>query len=252
MRDFYSTQVYGKYFPLSHGRAVPERYNYVLDAIETLIGSRVARPLLEIGPEQAGVSDIVSKRLRLGTTEYVAVEASKPSANHLVHAGYQVILTDVSEAPLPFRPNTFGAVIASEVLEHLVNPDNFVREIHRVIRTDGIFVLTTPNLASWYNRLALLAGLQPVMTETGTEWNVGWGSLRPRTRPVGHLRLFTLKSLLEFLELHHFELAMVNGMGIEGGLGSSSLISMLDRTISKVPSLSSCMLVACRVSQHQD
>lgn len=48
-------------------------------------------------------------------------------------------------------------------------------------------MLSTPNLAAWYNRALLLAGVQPVFSEVSLRAIHG----RPGTEVVGHLRLYT-------------------------------------------------------------
>ncbi len=45
---------------------------------------------------------------------------------------------------LPFQNSSFDAVVASEVLEHLTNPADAVREMYRVLRADGKLIATTP------------------------------------------------------------------------------------------------------------
>lgn len=62
---------------------------------------------------------------------------------------------------IPLEDNSVDVIVASDVLEHLVNPYVFVGEIHRVLRPGGYLVLDTPNLASWHNIFALLIGVQP-------------------------------------------------------------------------------------------
>lgn len=46
---------------------------------------------------------------------------------------------------IPFRPASFDAVFAVEVLEHLRNPLQFVDQACRLLKEDGTLVLTTPN-----------------------------------------------------------------------------------------------------------
>ncbi len=45
---------------------------------------------------------------------------------------------------LPFNTNSIGCVIASEIIEHVVDPDNFVMELFRVVKPDGELIITTP------------------------------------------------------------------------------------------------------------
>ena len=44
----------------------------------------------------------------------------------------------------PYHDDTFDAVLCNQVLEHVFNPDDFVREICRVLKTDGKLLLTVP------------------------------------------------------------------------------------------------------------
>jgi SAM-dependent methyltransferase len=102
---------------------------------------------------------------------------------------------------LPFPDDAFDVVVSDDVIEHLVDTDAYAREIHRVLRPGGWLFLTTPNLAAWFNRLGLLAGVQPAFSEVSFEKVFG----RPGWDIVGHLRLFTHRSINEFLGHHRFE-----------------------------------------------
>ena len=45
---------------------------------------------------------------------------------------------------LPYRSNSFGAVLCSEVLEHIRREDQVVEEIHRVLAKNGVTIVTVP------------------------------------------------------------------------------------------------------------
>lgn len=47
--------------------------------------------------------------------------------------------------PLPFRDESFHAVFAGELIEHLVDPREGLAEFNRVLHGGGLLVLTTPN-----------------------------------------------------------------------------------------------------------
>ncbi|MFA5930737.1 MAG: class I SAM-dependent methyltransferase [archaeon] len=44
----------------------------------------------------------------------------------------------------PFKKAEFDSVVCNEVLEHIFEPDNFVLEIHRVLKQNGKLLLTVP------------------------------------------------------------------------------------------------------------
>jgi 2-polyprenyl-3-methyl-5-hydroxy-6-metoxy-1,4-benzoquinol methylase len=45
---------------------------------------------------------------------------------------------------LPFRDNKFDLVFCLEVLEHVKNPDQFINEVFRVLRRNGVLICTLP------------------------------------------------------------------------------------------------------------
>ena len=47
--------------------------------------------------------------------------------------------------PLPFKDETFDYVVSFQVIEHIADDKEFVREVHRVLRKGGRFIVTTPN-----------------------------------------------------------------------------------------------------------
>ncbi len=47
--------------------------------------------------------------------------------------------------PLPFASETFDALFAGELVEHLPDPEPGVAEFHRVLKPGGMLILTTPN-----------------------------------------------------------------------------------------------------------
>lgn len=60
---------------------------------------------------------------------------------------------DFNRDRYPYEDNTFDAGVSIEVLEHLENPFHFIREVHRVLKEDGIFVFSTPNPSHLFNKI---------------------------------------------------------------------------------------------------
>ena len=47
---------------------------------------------------------------------------------------------------LPFKENFFDKVVASEVLEHLNNDEQTLKEIYRILKPNGLLVVSTPSI----------------------------------------------------------------------------------------------------------
>lgn len=45
---------------------------------------------------------------------------------------------------LPFQDENFDKVYCTEVLEHVLHPEKVISEIHRVLKSDGVLVVTVP------------------------------------------------------------------------------------------------------------
>ncbi|MFI1163211.1 methyltransferase domain-containing protein [Streptomyces sp. NPDC020801] len=140
---------------------------------------------------------------------------------------------------LPLRTACADAVLFSEVIEHLVDPDAALDEIRRVLRPGGHLMLSTPNLAAWYNRALLLAGVQPVFSEVSLRAIHG----RPGTQVVGHLRLYTARALREFVAAAGFEVMGLTGAPFHG---VPRALRRLDRLACARASLASILLLHAR------
>ncbi len=151
------------------------------------------------------------------------------------------------ETKWPYENNFFNSVVSTQMIEHLVNPDLFLQESKRVLNKKGLLIITTPNLAVWFNRIILMFGYQPFFTEVSTiDKTLGLSftrNLTPIRKPLGHLRCFTLKALKEILELHGFELVKVKGSAVNY---FPWYISIFDRFFSLFPSLASDLVVVAR------
>ncbi len=157
--------------------------------------------------------------------------------------GIKAKLGDV-EKKWDYPDNYFDLVIASHIIEHVVNPDMLILEAKRVLKKDGLFIVATPNLAAWFNRILLLLGFQPFFTEVSTaDKTLGLKFTRKLTslrNPLGHLRLFTLGSLRDIFELYDFEIKKVNGAEF---LSFSFVLLFIDKIFSHISNLSSNIIV---------
>lgn len=119
-------------------------------------------------------------------------------------------------ARLPFRTGSFGAVVCTEVLEHVDEPVAVFAEISRVLRPDGIAYVTTPNYAN-------LAGLHKWAADRRTgrhDWNP-WGA-----HEGGYEAFMTGRRLWRDAR-RHFDLLAVRGLDF--GQAMTGRFAVIDR-----------------------
>tara|TARA_Y100000994_G_scaffold247244_1_gene252201 strand:- start:417 stop:1121 length:705 start_codon:yes stop_codon:yes gene_type:complete len=81
---------------------------------------------------------------------------------------------------LPFEDNTFDLIVCSEVLEHLHEYNDAIKEIYRVLKPGGKFYASVP--ASWPEKIC---------------WRL---SKDYQNQPGGHLRIFNQGNLVSEIE----------------------------------------------------
>src|SRR5213593_1920121 len=227
VQKFYATR-YGK-----DEKPESMRVSLILRALEALgPGQRI----LDVGCGDGSLTSMFAQNSELVAGIEVSMEACR-----IAHSrGVGVTRADVENYAFPFQSESFNVVVAGEVIEHLTDPDEFLQEVRRVLRPRGYFLLTTPNLASWYNRLLLLLGYQPHHTDVSFWHNVG--KLRPLVDgSSGHIRVFTLRALKELLVIHN-----LRPMSIEGSTVAIPLpfpVNLVERAFSSFPSISSVFVV---------
>ena len=86
----------------------------------------------------------------------------------------------------------FDRVLLLDVLEHLRNPDQILRQSHEVLKRDGWLIVSLPNIANIYVRLMLLFG----------RFDYAELGLLDRT----HVRFFTRKTARQLLESNGYSI----------------------------------------------
>jgi len=57
---------------------------------------------------------------------------------------------------IPFRNNSFDAIVSFEVFEHIENVEGYLAEVFRALKKGGTFIVSTPNVETYP-----MAGLNP-------------------------------------------------------------------------------------------
>jgi SAM-dependent methyltransferase len=134
--------------------------------------------------------------------------------NNALDKGYTALIVG-NGLKLPFADASFDIVICTEVIEHVTETRQLIKEINRVLKKEGKLILSTPNLVSLGNRLGMVLGkglkfnifgflkngfypLVPWREGGITEKQCSFSSIRYPEQPL-HVRFFTFESLRKFL-----------------------------------------------------
>jgi SAM-dependent methyltransferase len=128
---------------------VPERIPLFLEAIGA------GRRVLDLGCR----SGALTKHFLAGN-DVVGLDVDRTALAKAQALGIETVEANVEE-PLPLDDESFDAVVAGELLEHLRFPEALVAEARRVLRPGGVFVGSVPNAYRLQSRLTFLRGQPP-------------------------------------------------------------------------------------------
>ena len=160
---------------------------------EVLVGCSEGR-VLDIGCYDGSLGAIFVEN---GYTVY-GVEAHQEAAKEARQKGIEVVNDDIEEG-LPWEDNSFDCVVAAEIIEHLYDTDKFLKEIKRVLKDNGLLVLSVPNTACFTNRIKIWFNQYPRYCE----YRAGTAG--------GHIRVYTSEAIRTQVIEHGFDIVRMRG-----------------------------------------
>lgn len=121
--------------------------------------------------------------------------------HNLVNKRLRLVWGDVVE--MPFKKNSFNKVILTEVLEHVKDERKALAEVYRVLKPNGIFVMTVPNYNFPFFWDPLNWILQNIFSThiSGTNFFAGiWAR---------HLRLYKRENLKKLIKNEGFKIEAI-------------------------------------------
>ena len=203
-----------------------KRWREIIDLIVELIVDKSSKQIkiLDLGCGDGAVFAFLKNRLLknnidIAKIKYTGVDVFNGYESSVKKLGGVFVKKSIFDLKEIFKKSSFDVIIASEIIEHVVDTDKFVNIIKWVLKPSGYLFITTPNLSSWHSRLLLLFGYQPLPTEV-SNIRSGFGKgifgkmySGGNNQAIHHVRIFTQKALIEFLTYHGLEIKSVSGGG---------------------------------------
>jgi len=128
------------------------------------------KKILDVG---CGRGDLVVEFSKLGVEIYgIDILEKSITRSFREEIKDKVCIADAER--LPFKQGSFDLVIAHHVIEHLHNPELFIREAHRVLRKGGVVFCITTIPPFGMTKLYRILGLQREPTHVSLHSRFFW------------------------------------------------------------------------------
>lgn len=177
--------------------------------VQILKEERAQVPWLEFGALGGGFACMCADALGHSRTDMTCCDVTPRLLERAANRGFATATWDLEngERPATLVPGTFQTILFCEIVEHLVAPDRTLPPIIDLLAPGGLFLFTTPNLASFGNRLRLLLGKTPSLAPAPGLAVQAPGSLATHD----HLRVCVTEEWVYLLKSLGLDVARIEG-----------------------------------------
>ncbi|MBD3311958.1 methyltransferase domain-containing protein [archaeon] len=208
-REFYNYKTYHKV----HGDKIKKMIRLV---------SSSPKKILDIGCGDGWTGKLLKDEYK---AEVHGVDIAEKALKSAKKKGLKTKKFDLAKSKWPYKDDYFDLIIAGDIIEHVYDTENFVKECHRILKKGGELIISTPNINSYQNRFLVLIGKMPL-----------WIDYAPNLKSykhyktTGHVRVFNKKTLTRLLETYGFKVDKLTGAGL---VGDAELMN-LPKTVVKI------------------
>ncbi len=144
--------------------------------------------------------------------DVIAVDRDQTRLSDLTKRCRDIEVQTSELSSLPYPEHSFDLIVLQDVIEHVTDRDETIRELWRVLKPDGLLYLSTPNRTSVLNFFAdPHFGLPFVSIKSRSEIQHVLRSRRPSEAGRDDIaELLSLETLTALLERHLFSCQFIN------------------------------------------
>jgi 2-polyprenyl-3-methyl-5-hydroxy-6-metoxy-1,4-benzoquinol methylase len=212
------------YFKNIYQRTMREAYSRAHD--EIVIAMQDDGSCLDCGANSGQTFDLLQKRMAMANSRYTGVEWNSDLVKIASDKALNLLQGDLN-VDMVFEDMSYRCIFGLSVLEHLLNPCRYLRECYRCLENDGVLVILTPNISTYFTAALILAGKMPssgphpdsdALLKHEELFKVSHGSLQTDTEidtPVHrHLVVFSFQVLKSYLSMLGFKEIRGYGYGL--------------------------------------
>ncbi|MFH1777453.1 MAG: class I SAM-dependent methyltransferase [Candidatus Omnitrophota bacterium] len=173
-------------------------YNHNQQLILSKLEKNPNAKLLDIGCNNGNFT--LKAAEAIGTDKISGMEIDKKMAEEARKKNINVKICDANKK-FPFSDNSFDVIVSNQVVEHILETDNFFSEIERILKPGGYAIISTQNFASLHNTAMLALGMQPISLHVS---KVQVGNILRGVETSGHIKIFTIPALKDLAKNNGF------------------------------------------------
>lgn len=91
------------------------------------------------------------------SVNYYGIDGDESALEIAKKRGASVIKLDLENEQIPLT-RKFDIILATELLEHLKDPEKLIKQIKSLLKEDGVVLISLPNECTFYHRFKVLIG----------------------------------------------------------------------------------------------